>query len=33
VQPGTEAEWRDLAREHFDGEVVVGDDGLTIEAS
>jgi len=32
VQPGTEVEWRDLAGEHFDGEVVVGDDGLTIEA-
>lgn len=32
VQPGTEDEWRDLAREHFDGEVVVGDDGLTVEA-
>lgn len=32
VQPGTEIEWRELAREHFDGEVVVGDDGLTIGA-
>ena len=32
VQPGTEDEWRDLAREHFDGEVVVGDDGITVEA-
>ena len=33
VQPGAEAEWRELAREHFDGEVVVGDDGLTVEAA
>lgn len=31
VQPGTEEEWKGLASEHFDGEVVVGDDGLTVE--
>jgi ribonuclease Z len=30
VQPGAEEEWRALAAAHFDGEVVVGDDGVTV---
>lgn len=30
-QPGTEAEWEALAREHFDGSVVVAHDLVTLE--
>ncbi len=32
LQPGQEDEWRALAAEHFDGEVHLGDDLLTVEA-
>lgn len=31
VQPGTESEWHALAAAHFDGEIVVGDDGTIID--
>ena len=32
LPPGQESEWYDLAAAHFDGEIVVGDDLLTITA-
>ena len=32
VAPGAEEEWADIARAHFDGEVVVGQDLVTVEA-
>ena len=31
-QPGTEATWIDLARRHFDGEIVLASDLLTLQA-
>lgn len=31
VQPGTEGEWHALAAAHFDGEIIVGDDGTVID--
>lgn len=33
VAPGTEDEWAGLAREHFDGDIIVGADGAVIEAA
>ncbi len=30
--PGSEEEWRDLARRHFDGEIVVGEDLVRVAA-
>ena len=32
MQPGQEDEWRSIAAEHFDGEIVLGDDLTTAEA-
>ncbi len=30
LEPGTEDEWRDLARPHFSGDIVLGDDMTTV---
>lgn len=33
IFPGSEAEWRDLAAAHFDGEIVVAEDLMTLDVT